>query len=434
MRSMFKGLILLVLLVLPAVNIQAESPKAPMSEGEYLARAGNCVACHTIEGGKPFAGGLEMAVPGLGSIYSTNITPDEKTGIGLYSFEEFDRSMRLGIAKDGHRLYPAMPYPSYAKITEQDMRALYNYFMHEVAPVDKPNLDSTIRKPLRMRWPLAIWNTLFLNGERYQSKPEQSDAWNRGAYLVQGLGHCGACHTPRGLFMQEASYDERGSKFLSGAVLDHWSASSLNGDVNSGLGRWSADELAEYLATGKNRHGTAFGTMVEVINNSTQYLTEDDQKAMAVYLKSLPPYREKQTTPFSYDDSTERQLMAVNLNQVGAHEYYQECLWCHGYDGKGQAKFQPSLAGNSAVLDPAPDSLINLILNGSLRVVANGNPEPYDMPHLRDVLSDQQIADVLTFIRRSWGNRAGKVAPEQVAEVRRNTDPTLHDIIVLQMK
>ncbi len=413
--------------------VQAADATGEMSRGEYLARAGNCVACHTIEDGKPFAGGLKMAVPMLGAIYATNITPDPETGIGNYTFEDFDASMRIGVAKGGHQLYPAMPYPSYAKITREDMQALYDYFMNEVEPVNQPNLENEIPWLLSFRWPLAIWNFLFVDDEPYAPKPDKSEDWNRGAYLVQGLGHCGACHTPRGLFFQEASLDEEGSEFLSGAMLDHWSASSLNGDINSGLGRWSEDELVEYLKTGKNRHSTAFGTMVEVINNSTQYMSDEDLRAMAIYLKSLPPVREKDAEPYEYDPTAEQQLIAHDFSATGAEIYYKECVWCHMYDGGGQNKFQPSLAGNPAVLDPDPSSSINLLLNGSLRLVPGGDPEPYNMPNYRLLLDDQQIADVVTFIRSSWGNQASEVTAKQVAEVREDTD-TSHDIVILKMK
>ncbi len=434
--SVFKTLLLSsIYLVVPnALADGHESDSQEMSRGEYLARAGNCVACHTIEDGKPYAGGLKMAVPMLGAIYTTNITPDPETGIGNYTYEDFDVAMRLGVAKQGYNLYPAMPYPSYAKINEEDMRALYDYFMNEVEPVNQPNLENEIPWPLNMRWPLAVWNMLFLDDETYVAKPDQSDAWNQGAYLVQGLGHCGACHTPRGLMFQEAGMDETSADFLSGAVLDHWSASSLNGDINSGLGRWTEDEVFEYLKTGKNMHTTAFGTMVEVINNSTQYMTDEDLRGMAVYLKSLPAVREKDAIPYEYDDTTAQQLANYDFSARGADTYYEYCVWCHMADGGGMNKYQPSLAGNPAVLDPASDSIINLILNGSLRVVIGGEPENYDMPHYRVLLNDQEVADVSTFIRNSWGNKASAVTPQQVSTIRYATDPTHHDIVVLRMK
>lgn len=410
-----------------------------MSQGEYLARVGNCVACHTVPGGEPFAGGLKMEVPWIGFIYSTNITPDPETGIGNYTFEDFDRAMRKGIAKDGHRLYPAMPYPSYAKISEADMRALYDFFMNEVKPVKQPNKPEETSGLLSARWLLAIWNFLFLDDDRFEPDDERSAEWNRGAYLVQGLGHCGACHTPRGLFFQEKGMDEDDSHFLAGATLDHWSAPALNGDINSGLGRWEVDDITEFMKRGKNRFGTAFGTMVEVINSSSQYWTDEDLKAMAVYLKSLPPKEERSIAPYEYDDTTTKELMAFDFGKRGAQIYYEYCASCHGFDGRGAGvKMLPPLAGNPVVLDPRPESLINLTINGSLRLVTQGQVETFDMPPFYALLSDQQVADVVTFIRTSWGNapkKSREVTAEQVAKIRAATKPVgADDVVILRMK
>lgn len=417
---------------LSAFAAQAET-LPEMSQGEYLARVGNCAACHTVEGGEPFAGGLKMAVPMLGAIYGTNITPDPETGIGSYSFEDFDRSMRRGIAKGGHRLYPAMPYPSYAKITEEDMRALYDYFMNEVKPVKQANQPNEIPTWLSARWPLAIWNALTLDTKPYQDKAGKDAVWNRGAYLTQGLGHCGACHTPRGLLLQEKALDERGRHFLSGAALDHWSASPLTGDNNAGLGRWTEEDIVQFLKTGKNRWGSAFGTMVEVVNNSTQYMTDSDLYAMAVYLKSLPAVLDE-GEPWSYDPASATNLAQFNFEERGAQVYYEYCVSCHLYDGSGHGELLPPLAGNPVVMDPDPSSLINLTLNGSLRVVVDGEAAVYDMPYFRTLLNDAQIADVVTFMRNAWGHKASTVTAAQVSVVREATDPITNDIVILQMK
>lgn len=407
---------------------------AGMSQGEYVARLGNCVACHSVPGGEPFAGGLKMAVPYLGAIYTTNITPDQETGIGGYSFEDFDKSMREGVTKDGRHLYPAMPYPSYAKLSEPDMRALYDYFMKEVAPVKQANPKNEIKESLSMRWPLAIWNFLFVDGDPYETDGDHDAAWNRGAYLVQGAGHCGACHTPRGMFLQEKSLDDGSSHFLAGAELDHWSARSLNGDMNSGLGRWTEQDIIDSLKNGRNAHGATFGTMVEVVNNSTQYMTDEDLKAVAVYLKSLPAAYEKSAQPYNLDKTTAENLRKFNFDQPGAATFNSYCSGCHTIDGLGYPPHQPPLAGNAAVLDPRPASLINLVLNGSQRIVTAGQPASYDMPFFRTLLSDQEIADVVTFIRSSWGNNAPGVAALDVATMRAATDPLVHDIVLLRMK
>ena len=430
MKSSLVFFLLLVGGAAPAVNAQ----DVDTSEGEYVARLGNCVACHSIPEGKPFAGGLKMEVPLLGAIYATNITPDPETGIGIYSFEDFDNAMRRGVAKDGHNLYPAMPYPSYAKMSEEDMQALYDYFMHGVAPVKQENKPSEISGWLSQRWPLAIWNFLLVDYDPYQEKSEMSDSWNRGAYLTQGLGHCGACHTPRGLTMQETAMDESDSSFLSGAPLDHWSASSLNSDINSGLGRWEKKDIVEFLKTGHNRFGNAFGTMVEVVNNSTHHMTDEDLNAMAEYLQSLPAVAEDGNTAYSYNEATTNALRSLDYNEPGALTYSQSCASCHQLDGNGQSPYHPPLAGNPVIMDPDPSSLINITLNGSLRVITEDIPDRYDMPYFRTLLSDQQIAEVLTFMRRGWGNNGGAVMVEEVAAIRDATDPTRNDIMVLRMK
>jgi mono/diheme cytochrome c family protein len=419
-----------------ATDSAAQAQAAGVSHGEYVARLGNCVACHTIPEGQPLAGGLKMAVPMLGNIYATNITPDSTYGIGNYTFEDFDLVMRTGVAPDGHRLYPAMPYPSYAKMSEQDMRALFDFLMNEVEPVAEPNRPSEITGIKSARWPLAVWNVLTVDGDPYAADPGQSDLWNRGAYLIQGLGHCGACHTPRGLLMQEKALNEDGDAFLAGAPLDHWSASSLNGDINSGLGRWSEADIVEFLKTGHNRFGTAFGTMVEVVNNSTSHMSDDDLQGMAAYLKSLPAIAERNATPYSYDDAATQQLADLDLSARGARVYYEYCSNCHVTSGAGYYPFQPPLAGNPVVMDPDPSSLINVTLNGSLRVVApNQGPDVNDMPYFRQLLSDQEIADAVTFIRASWGNNSSAVTVDQVAEIREATDPSRNDdILVLRMK
>jgi len=414
----------------------AQAAAAGLSHGEYVARLGNCVACHSIPEGDPLAGGLKMNVPMLGNIYTTNITPDAATGIGDYSFEDFDSAMRFGVKKDGSRMYPAMPYPSYAKMSEQDMRALYDFIMNDVAPVNAPNQPSDIPGWKDMaRMGMGIWNLLTMDDDPYAADSSQSDDWNRGAYIVQGLGHCGACHTPRGLLMQEKGLDEGDSAFLSGAPLDHWSASSLNGDVNSGLGRWSEDDIAEFLGSGHNRFGTAFGTMVEVVNNSTQHMSEADLRGMAVYLKSLPPVAEVNATQWSYSNSDTEALLGLDFSESGSQIYYEYCSNCHGTNGMGYYPYQPPLAGNPVIMDPDPSSLINLTLNGSLRVIADQGPDVNDMPYFRQLLSDDEIAEVITYVRSAWGHNASGVSTAQVSEVRAATDPTRNDdIFVLRMK
>ena len=411
----------------------AFASEPPADRGEYVARLGNCVACHSIPDAPPFSGGLKMATP-LGAIYTTNITPDAKTGIGSYTYEDFDKAMRLGVAKDGHRLYPAMPYPSYAKMNEDDMKALYGFFMKSVPAAAVENKPSEIPSPLNIRWPLAIWNILFAEDERYENKTGKDAAWNRGAYLVQGLGHCGACHTPRGLAFNEKGYDEDDGQFLIGAPLDNWSASNLRQDVNTGLGRWTQAELTDFLKTGHNKFGTAFGTMTEVINNSTQYMTDADITAIATYLKDIPGGREKNEGAYAYNADAAKNLLAREYTSTGALVYAQQCMSCHLADGAGHAPYLPPLAGNPITVDPSAASLINIVLNGTQRIVVDGMPDAYRMPQYRVLLSDQEVADSVTFIRNSWGNKAAPVTVKEVADIRKLTDPAGDQIHILRMK
>jgi mono/diheme cytochrome c family protein len=431
-RKIFCALFLLFAVSTARADESASaSTNPPGSRGEYLARAGDCVSCHSVPGGKAFAGGLKMGTP-LGAIYSTNITPDPQTGIGNYSLEDFDRAVRAGVAKDGHRLYPAMPYPSYAKLTDADVAALYDFFMKQVPAVHQVNLPNEIPPMLSFRWPMAIWNMVFTTNGSYAAKSDHDADWNRGAYLVQGLGHCGACHTPRGFAWQEKALDDSNTKYLSGALLDAWYAPDLRGELRTGLGGRSKDDLVDFLKHGHSQGESAFGSMIDVINNSTPYMSDSDINAIAVYLKSLPATSVQQ--PAAYDDATTTALVSGHATQPGAATYTGTCANCHGLNGKGFAPFTPALAGNPIVLDDDPSSLINLVLNGSTPLVVKGTPDPYRMPQFRQQYSDQEIADVVTFIRNGWGNQAPAVTAAEVAKLRKTTDPTSDQVIILKMR
>jgi mono/diheme cytochrome c family protein len=413
-----------------AVSANAQETATPQGKGEYLARAGDCVACHSVPGGKAFAGGLRMGTP-MGAIYSTNITPDPDTGIGNYSLKDFDRALRSGIANDGHRLYPAMPYPSYAKVSDDDVQSLYIFFMTEVPPVKQQNKPNEIPWYFNQRWPLAIWDAIFSPKSGYLASQDHDATWNRGAYLVEGLGHCGACHTPRGFAFQEKALDSSGDSYVRGAELDAWYAPNLRGDVRTGLGEWSEDDIAAFLKSGHNTKGVVFGSMLDVINNSTPYLADEDIRAMATFLKSLPATA--QQTKFSYNDADTQSLQSVEP-QTGATIYAGACAACHGIDGKGQPPFMPPLAGNPVVLDADPSSLVNLILNGAQPIVVKGVPDAYRMPQFRIQLSDEQIAQVLSFVRGAWGNDAGALKADQVKNLRPVTDPSSDRVIILRMR
>lgn len=443
MRKLFALLVTVIVIAagafwfgtrIPSSNFDREAAfTVPLTvqQGEYAARLSDCVACHSVEGGRPFAGGLAMGTP-IGTIYATNITPDHETGIGNYTLAQFDNAVRRGVKPDGARLYPAMPHPSYAKLSDDDIRTLYDYFMNHVDPVRAENRKSTIPWPLNARWPLAFWNLMFTQPGAYRSKTEQDDLWNRGAYLVQGPAHCGSCHTPRGLAFQELALDERDQRFLSGALLDGWYAPSLRNDHNSGLGRWSEADIVTFLKTGRNQHGVVFGSMTEAFNNSTQFMTDRDLSAIARYLKSLPGDLARDGAPWQHDGATVQAATASGT--AGARVYLARCSFCHGADGKGRGDLIAPLAGVSSMLATESASAINITLNGSGRVVASGVPDAYRMPAFREQLTDREIADLLTFIRGAWGNSGGAVTANEVQGLRDHTNPARSDPIILQMR
>lgn len=399
-----------------------DSGAAQIQRGEYLARAGDCVACHTKAGGQPFAGGLSMATP-IGNIYSTNITPDKQTGIGEYSYDDFQKAVRHGVAKNGDTLYPAMPYPSYAVVSDEDMQALYAYFMHGVQPVAQANQDSDIPWPLSMRWPLAIWRGMFApDVKAFQPIKGQDAVLARGQYLVEGLGHCGACHTPRSLTMQEkALNDNEGSDYLSGssAPIDGWTASNLRGDNRDGLGRWSEDDLVQFLRTGRNDQTAVFGGMTDVVEHSLQHLSPEDATAIARYLKSLGA-RDPNQVGFKSDDAVAKALWKGDDSKPGASVYVDSCAACHKTDGSGYKRFFPELRGNAVAQAEDPTSLIHIVLSGATLPGVKGAPSSITMPAFGWRLNDQQVADVVNFIRSSWGNSAKQqVSASDVARVRK---------------
>lgn len=422
---MKKALLALGLLASASAALAADNQGGDLiKRGEYLARAGDCVACHTSKDGKPFAGGLPMETP-IGTIYSTNITPDKESGIGSYSYDDFQKAVRHGIAKNGDTLYPAMPYPSYAVVSDEDMQALYAYFMHGVAPVAQQNKESDIPWPLSMRWPLAIWRTVFApNVKAFQPKAGEDKELARGRYLVEGLGHCGACHTPRSFTMQEkALNDAKGSDYLAGsnAPIDGWTASNLRGDNRDGLGRWSQDDLAQFLRTGRNDDTAAFGGMTDVVEHSLQYLSEEDINAIARYLKSLGA-KDPSQAGFQPDDAVAQALWKGDDSKPGAATYVDSCAACHRTDGRGYKRFFPALRGNPVVLADDPTSLIHIVLTGGTLPGVKDAPSSVVMPGFGWRLNDNQVADVVNFIRTSWGNKGEKpVTAHDVAEVRKES-------------
>jgi mono/diheme cytochrome c family protein len=359
-------------------------------------------------------------------IYSTNITPDLETGIGRYSMDDFVKVMREGVAKDGHRLYPAMPYTSYARLSQEDLLALYAYFMQGMEPVHNPNHPTQLSWPLSMRSLMAVWNALYLKKAEYATDPNKSASWNRGAYLVQGLGHCGGCHTPRGVLSQEKAGSEKdGRQYLAGATLDNWHASPLTGDRETGLHAWSKDEIVEFLRTGRTERVAALGVMAEVVGKSTQYLTDQDLMAIAEYLKSLPPSNDEgqgnadSAMQAGAASAATHALRAGDTGMRGSRVYLDNCNACHRSDGSGANRTFPNLVKNEAVNAKDPITLIHIMLAGASMPSTQTAPSAFAMPDLGWRLSDAEVADVLTFVRGSWGNHAAAVSRDEVGRVRK---------------
>jgi mono/diheme cytochrome c family protein len=390
-----------------------------VSRGAYLAKAADCAGCHTAGPGHPaYAGGLAVTSP-AGIIYSTNITPDTEFGIGNYTYEDFSRAVREGIAKDGRNLYPAMPYPSFTGISDEDIRALYAYFMEGVRAVNWKPPQTALPFPFNQRWVFRFWNAAFAKNARFQPSSDRDKRWNRGAYLVRALGHCGACHTPRGFAYQEKAYSESSPEYLSGAVIDNWFAGNLTADRASGLGRWAEADISEFLRTGHNGHTVAFGSMVLVVENSTQHLDKEDLDAIAHYLKTLGARKGRS----SYRPGTSIRKISAEIGTEGFERpgqgiYAGFCAKCHRDNGTGKAPEIPRLAGSPMVLSQNASSLIRLMLEGGKGPVTKEGPKPKKMPAYAKELSSREIAEVLTFVRKSWGNSASAVTTRDVALLR----------------
>lgn len=402
----------------------ADPNQQAIARGAYLARAGDCIACHTAKGGKPFAGGLAIGSP-LGTIYSTNITPDKRTGIGDWSFDDFAALMRYGRVKAGYTVYPAMPYPSYSRLSEADLKDLYAYFMNGVRPVEQTNAKNGIPWPLSMRWPLGIWRRLFgPEPVPFDDKKYPNAEIARGAYLVEGLGHCGSCHTPRAVTLQEkALTDADGTIFLSGGgAIDGWIVPSLRNEHGGGLADWSQAEIVQFLRSGRNEHTASFGAMNDVIVDSTQYMTDADLNSIGAYLKTLSP-NNTTAKPFHDDETIAKELYSGQVRNTGAQIYIDRCAACHRSNGKGAGKAFPALAGNAILQTNDPTSAIHIVLSGGSQPATTTAPSSLSMPPFARLLNDEQVAQVVTFIQTSWGNQGGQATASQVAKIRKIAKP-----------
>ena len=400
-------------------NLVAPAPTpAVIARGAYLARLGDCAACHSVPDKPAYSGGLRMGIP-IGAIYTTNITPDSKNGIGRMSLDDFDRALRFGVA-EGHSLYPAMPFTSYYNTRPDDVAALYTFFRYAVAPAAVPNRPNDIVFPLSMRWPLTFWRWFFASKPKpFAASPGMDSQLSQGAYFVEGLGHCGECHTPRAIAMQmKSTTPAGGAAYLSGAVIENYFAPSLRSSGPGSLGVWSEEELAQFLETGANAHGIAFGSMSDVIIHSTQYMTPADALATAKYLKALRNPGVESATRFTYDAAEHLALKNGDASKPGARIYLDNCAACHRPDGLGYDLVFPRLAGNPVVQTGNPRSLVSIVLDGSQTPRTARTPAQFTMPRFAWRLSDRDVADVVNFVRTSWGNRASPVSPADVAKIR----------------
>jgi mono/diheme cytochrome c family protein len=416
--------ILAAIILIPAVVIgieivrepgsdQASIPVANGSEqiarGSYLARAGNCMACHTSRGGKEYAGGRAISTP-FGNIFSSNITPDAATGIGKWTSDDFWRALHNGKSRDGSFLYPAFPYPSYTNVTRADSDAIFAYFK-TLAPVNQPNKEHELRFPYNQRILLAGWRALYFRPGEYRPEPDKSAEWNRGAYLVQGLGHCSACHTSRNAL---GATDVKAD--LAGGMIPmlNWYASSLTSDAEADLGDWEIRHIADLLKTGVSERGAVFGPMAEVVGKSLQHLTDGDVTAMATYLKTLPQTGAP-PQPRSMKVSAQE---ADSVLKLGGKLYEKYCAECHKGNGEGMPPGYPPLSGNRSLTAHSAINSIRIVLNGGYPPSTGGNPRPFGMPPFGPELTDSEVAAVVSYIRNAWGNRADLVSPSEVGGYR----------------
>jgi mono/diheme cytochrome c family protein len=381
----------------------------PVARGAYLVRVGNCMTCHTERGGAAFAGGRAIQTP-FGTVYTTNLTPDAAHGIGQWTAAEFWRAMHNGRARDGRLLYPAFPYPNYTRVTREDSDAIYQY-LRTVPAAARANTPHRLRWPYKTQAALAVWRALYFTPGSHEEDRAQSAEWNRGAYLVQGLGHCSACHSQRNALGASSDMMD-----LSGGLIpmQNWYAPSLASPFEAGVADWELGQIEQLLHTGVAPRATVLGPMAEVVLQSTQHLAPADLRAMAVFLKALPQSAHEAAAPA---------VPGARVAERGAKLYGQHCAQCHGDRGEGVPNAYPALAGNRAVNLPVTANLVQIVLNGGFPPATAGNPRPFGMPPYATLLNDEDVAAVLSHIRTAWGNRGGAVTELAVNQQRGNTGP-----------
>ncbi len=390
---------------------------AQIERGRYLALAGNCASCHTTRGGPPYAGGRAIETP-FGTIYTSNLTPDEATGLGGWSPAHFWRALHHGRSRDGRLLYPAFPYSSFTQVTQEDSDAIYAY-LRTVPPVVQANTAHRLRFPYDTQAALTVWRTLSFKSGEFTPDSARSSEWNQGAYLVNGLGHCIACHGSRN---QLGATEER--RGLSGGLIpvQNWYAPSLYSSREAGVAGWALVDVVSLLKTGTSPHGSVLGPMAEVVMRSTQYLTDPDLRAVAVYLQQLPVTNDNDTQRAPALAKQDKVIIAPPIRRDpavmarGGKVYDQQCAYCHGAEGQGAVDAYPPLAGNRAVNMASVVNLVQVVRHGGFAPATQGNPRPYGMPPFGHVLDDSDIAAVLSFVRGSWGNQADMVGWRDTAQ------------------
>ena len=384
---------------LPADARAPAADAAQIARGAYLARAGHCAGCHTARGGAAYAGGRGLATP-FGTVYASNLTPDEATGLGRWSAAEFRRALRHGRSRDGRLLYPAFPYANYTLVADADADAILAY-LRSLPPVAQPNRGHALRFPYGTQAALAVWRALNFRAARFELDPARPADWNRGAYLVQGLGHCSACHAARDAL---GASDEG----LGGGLIpvQNWYAPALDDPREAGVADWPLEDIVALLRTGRAPQATTLGPMAEVVLGSTRHLSEADLRAIAVYLKSLPPAAPRAVAATAR--STPR----------GVALYEKHCAACHGEQGEGAAGAYPALAGHRAVMLEPAANLVRVVLEGGFAPATEGHPRPYGMPPFATELDDRDVAAVLDHVRSSWGNAGSAVSPLDVLRWR----------------
>ncbi len=389
----------------PMVAAGAPAPASAelVARGLALTRAGDCVGCHTARGGAPYAGGRAIETP-FGNVYSSNLTPDASTGLGGWSADEFWRALHHGRSKSGRLLYPAFPYPNYTRIERADADAMFAY-LRSLPAVAQANKEHTLGFPFGTQAALAVWRALYFRPAVHVDDPARSAEWNRGAYLVEGLGHCNACHSAR-----NALGATRGTLDLQGGLIpvQNWYAPSLASPREASVAGWPKAEVVQLLKTGISPQGFVMGPMSEVVANGTQYLSDADLSAMAAYLQALPAPDEPDPAPAAAQTPSAR----------GATLYKDHCVACHGERGEGVPGAYPALAGSRAVTMRSTANLVHIVLEGGFPPSTAGNPRPFGMPPFAPVLQDAQVAELLSFVRASWGNRAAPVSALDVARAR----------------